>query len=508
MAIRLLIADVDGTLVTPEKVVTEQARKAVLGLRDHGVLFAVTSGRPPRGLASLVGPLELTAPLAAFNGGVFIKPDLKTVLAQRTIPPSVAKHVVDYLLRAGLDVWVYQGTEWFLRDPHAPRVARERSNVGFDPIVIRDLNGVLDAPIKIVGVSEHDPALLQRCEAELSEQLGVEASAVRSHRCYLDVTHPEANKGMVVREAAQLLNLPLDQVSAIGDMPNDLPMLRVAGLPIAMGNASPEVQAVARHVTRANDDEGFAHAVESFILGSPPLATTALGLPPRVRACVFGLDSVLTRPVALHAATWKRLFDGYLQRRAQALHEPFVPFDAADDYAVYIHGKPPTEAVTEFLASRGIELPARTVSLLAQQRDHLMLEVLREKGPEGLEGAARYLQAAREGGLRTVALCSNPRCQQILTAVGLGDSFDAVVVGELTSGLYVQAAKAAGVDTEEMAVLEDEVAGVSAARAAHAGYIVGIDRAGDARALRRGGADWITSDLTSLLSDERAGRML
>ena len=124
MNIKLVIADVDGTLVTKQKILTADTCAAVARLRSAGIEFAVTSGRPPRGMASLVGPLRLTRAIAAFNGGVFVKPDLTTVLARRTIPAAVGRAAVDRLLQAGLDVWVYQGNEWFIRRAAAPRVAR------------------------------------------------------------------------------------------------------------------------------------------------------------------------------------------------------------------------------------------------------------------------------------------------------------------------------------------------------------------------------------------------
>jgi Cof subfamily protein (haloacid dehalogenase superfamily) len=237
----------------------------------------------------LVTALDLTAPVAAFNGGMYVKADLKTVLAQRCVDPEVARVAVDYLLGAGLDVWVYRATDWFIANPDVPRVARERNNVGFDPVVIPDLHAVLDDPVKIVGVSL-DHTLVARAEAELGARLGPSASAARSQPFYLDVTHPEANKGMVVRGAARILRISTDEIATIGDMPNDIPMLTAAGLGIAMGNASPDVQQFARHVTRTNDEDGFAHAVDTFVLGSPPFARTPLGLPPRVRACLFGFD--------------------------------------------------------------------------------------------------------------------------------------------------------------------------------------------------------------------------
>lgn len=502
MAIKLLIADVDGTMVTQDKVLTARTCEAVARLRASGILFTITSGRPPRGMASLVAPLQLTAPVAGFNGGVYVMPDLKTVLLQRTIPSAVARQAVDYLLGAGLDVWVYTGSEWFLRDPKAFRVARERSNVGFDPTVIEDLHRVLEDPIKIVGISQ-DRELLARCEAELSARLGTDASAARSTSFYLDVTHPEANKGMVVREAARLFQLPLSQIAAIGDMPNDIPMLHAAGLAIAMGNGPAEVQRVARHVTRTNDEDGFAHAVETFILGEPPLSQTRLGLPPRVRACLFGLDGVLTQIANLHAKAWKELCDYYLRRRSQAAGQPFIPFDAVRDYSLYFDGKPPLEDIRAFLDSRGIELPANTVRALTERQGEVLVELLRRERVETYEGALRYVQAARADGLRTAVISESKHCSEILQSADIEELFDARVDGgALTPSSYLAAAQALGVGPEEVAVFEDEPAGVAAAREAHFAYVVGIDRLGQAAELRRHGADIVVTDPAALFVAE------
>jgi Cof subfamily protein (haloacid dehalogenase superfamily) len=265
--IKLLIADVDGTLVTPDKKLTERACTAVERLRTAGIRFAITSGRPPRGMAMLTRPLRLESPVAAFNGGMFVRPDLTTVIEQRTLPPAVAREAVDYLLVAGLDVWVYRGADWFIRNAGAPHVARENATVQFAPAVVDDLFGVLDGAVKIVGVSDEGP-LVARCEAELRRRLGTNASAARSQPYYLDITHPDANKGMVVRLASRFLGVPLEQIATIGDAPNDVLMFGVGGTSIAMGNASCEVQRTARHVTTANTEEGFANAVERFVLGA------------------------------------------------------------------------------------------------------------------------------------------------------------------------------------------------------------------------------------------------
>jgi Cof subfamily protein (haloacid dehalogenase superfamily)/HAD superfamily hydrolase (TIGR01509 family) len=442
--------------------------------------------------------------LAGFNGGVYVKPDLTTVLAQRTIPPAIAGQAVGYLLQAGLDVWVYQGSEWFLRDPKAFRVERERGNVGFDPIVIEDLYSVLDAPIKIVGVSE-DRALLERCEAELSERLGTDASAARSTPHYLDITHPEANKGMVVREAARLLQLPLDQVAAIGDMSNDIPMLSAAGVGIAMGNASDEVQRVARHVTLSNDEDGFAYAVDAFILGEPPLARTRLGLPPRTRACIFGLEGVLTQAADLHAKAWKQLCDYYLRRRAQSLGQPFIPFHPVRDYSLHFDGKPPMEGLRSFLVSRGIDLREHTVRALIDRKGEILNELLRHERAEIYEGTVHYVQAARAAGLRTAAVSTSRHCTEILLSAGIANLFDARVDGDgmPTPNVYLSAAEALGIDSEEAAVLEDNPAAVAAARAGHFAYVVGVDRLGSQEdELRHLGADIVVADPAALFEED------
>jgi Cof subfamily protein (haloacid dehalogenase superfamily) len=264
--IRLLVADVDGTLVTRDKVLTARACEAAARLRAAGVALAVTSGRPPRGMSMLVGRLGLTTPIAAFNGGMFVHPDLTTVIEQHTLPPAVAREVADTLRAAGLDVWVYRGADWIIRDAGAPHVAREQSTVQFAPTVVGDVYGALDGAVKIVGVSD-DVALVARAEAELRARVGAHVSAARSEPYYVDVTHPLANKGMVVRFEAQALHVALDEVAAIGDMPTDVLMFGLAGTSIAMGNATSDVQRTARHVTTSNEDDGFARAVDAFVLG-------------------------------------------------------------------------------------------------------------------------------------------------------------------------------------------------------------------------------------------------
>jgi Cof subfamily protein (haloacid dehalogenase superfamily) len=262
--ISLVLADVDGTLLTAEKVLTPRATAAVKALQTAGIAFAITSGRPPRGMAMLIDPLALRTPIAGFNGGLFVKPDM-TILEEHLLPAGVAGRALEHILRSGMDVWFYSGKDWLVRDPSAPHVAREQRTVGFPPTIVGNFKDVLGSTVKIVGVSD-DLDLVARCEKDLQDLLGAEASASRSQPYYLDVTHPAANKGTVVTTLSKLLAVPTSEIATIGDMPNDVLMFRKSGLSIAMGNASPEVQAQAALVTDSNEDEGFAKAIERLIL--------------------------------------------------------------------------------------------------------------------------------------------------------------------------------------------------------------------------------------------------
>jgi Cof subfamily protein (haloacid dehalogenase superfamily) len=263
--VRLLVADVDGTLVTHEKQLTDRARQAVQHLHEARVAFAIVSGRPPRGMERFVAPLALAVPMAAFNGGALVSPDL-SILEERCLPGEVVQSIVRMVLGHGLDVWVYRHSEWLLRDPHAPHAEREQRTVGFAPTVTRSFDDVASGVIKIVAVSDDPPALAQ-VEARLREGLADKVSAARSQPYYLDITHPSANKGTVVRRLSERLAVPREQIATIGDMPNDVMMFTESGLSIAMGNASADVQRAARHVTTTNENEGFATAVDRFVLG-------------------------------------------------------------------------------------------------------------------------------------------------------------------------------------------------------------------------------------------------
>jgi Cof subfamily protein (haloacid dehalogenase superfamily) len=264
MAIRMLLADVDGTLVTQDKVLTDRAIAAAGKLKQAGILFAITSGRPPRGMSMLIEPLGLSTPIAAFNGGVFVRPDM-SVIEQRVLPGSVTPAVIGLLDAHGVDVWVYRGADWFVRNPHGPHVARETWTVKFDPTPVGSFAPVSDGVAKVVGVSD-DYDAVQRAVDAARERFGDHVSAARSQPYYGDITHPDANKGAVARYLARTYEIPAEEIATIGDQPNDVLMFAHSGLSIAMGNASPEVQRAARRVTASNQDEGFANAVERYVL--------------------------------------------------------------------------------------------------------------------------------------------------------------------------------------------------------------------------------------------------
>ena len=285
--ISLLLADVDGTLVDSRKQLTARARAAIEALAAAGIGFAVTSGRPPRGMKMIAEAVRLTAPIAAFNGGTLVKPDTFEVIESLTLPREVAETLIARIAEHGLDVWVYAGLEWYLRDANAPHREKEERTVQFPPTVVPDFSKALAAGVaKIVGVSD-DPELIAWVDQLVQGEFAGAAhckqsnaprqhdaacpaapsvSAALSQPYYLDVTHPKANKGSVVEMLTRTLNVPAGEIATIGDQPNDVLMFVKSGFSIAMGQANDEVKRSASRVTAGLDDEGFAKAVEDFIL--------------------------------------------------------------------------------------------------------------------------------------------------------------------------------------------------------------------------------------------------
>lgn len=264
---RLVLADVDGTMVTHEKVLTEAAKAAARELKEAGIKLAITSGRPPRGMAMLIEPLHLTSAIAGFNGGALVRPDL-TLIECHALDPAVAADALRLILDKGLDAWVYTESQWLIRNSDAPHVARERNTVKFDPEIVAEFTDEhLSRSIKIVGVSD-DFARVAACEKAAQEALDGRASATRSQPYYLDVTHPQANKGAVVEALAKLSHISPKEIATIGDGPNDVLMFKKSGFSIAMDNASGEVKAQADAQTDSNESEGFAKAMRKYFLSA------------------------------------------------------------------------------------------------------------------------------------------------------------------------------------------------------------------------------------------------
>ena len=262
--VRLLLADVDGTLVTPDKLLTDRAVDAVRRLGEAGILFAITSGRPPRGMSMLIEPLDIKTPIAAFNGGLLVNRDM-SVVEQRVVPEELVVPVADLIGSFRLDTWVYRGADWYVPDPQGSHVARESRTVRFEPKVMTSLDGLTSDVAKLVGVSD-DLDAVARASSAAHDRFGDHVTAARSQPYYLDITHPEANKGAVARYLSAKYRIPPQAIATIGDMPNDVLMFAHSGLSIAMGNASLEVQRAARRITASNEEEGFASAVDRFIL--------------------------------------------------------------------------------------------------------------------------------------------------------------------------------------------------------------------------------------------------
>jgi len=211
----------------------------------------------------LVEPLGLTTPLAAFNGGLIVAPDMSVVRAQ-TIPDAIVPEAVGLLTEHGLDAWIYSGADWLVREGDVAHVAREAATVAFEPTRVKTFDGV-GSVAKIVGVTDDTDRIAAATDA-VRERFGDHISAAQSQPYYLDITHPKANKGAVAIYLSEHLGIDTEQLATIGDMPNDVLMFAHSGLSIAMGNASAEVQRAARRATASNDDEGFAQAMERFVL--------------------------------------------------------------------------------------------------------------------------------------------------------------------------------------------------------------------------------------------------
>jgi Cof subfamily protein (haloacid dehalogenase superfamily) len=262
----LVVSDVDGTLVTRDKVLTERTIAAVRRLHEGGIAFSICSSRPPFGLRMMVEPLALKLPFGGYNAGAIVEPDL-TMVEQKLIPSEAAREAVEAFRRNRVDCWLFVGNEWLVTNPNGAHVAHETRTVQTPPTVVPEFTDVhLAAAGKIVGPSD-DHALVARLADQLQGALAGRANVARSQPYYCDVIPPGIDKGRLVELLARRLGVPQAEILVLGDMENDLEMFRKAGFAVAMGNASDAVKRLAQGTTLSNEEEGFARAIERYVLG-------------------------------------------------------------------------------------------------------------------------------------------------------------------------------------------------------------------------------------------------
>jgi Cof subfamily protein (haloacid dehalogenase superfamily) len=262
--VTLVISDVDGTLVTSDKVLTARNRAAVASLAGYGIPFTIISSRPPFGMRMLIEPLQLRLPIAAFNGGVLAMPDL-TVLERRRIGREAVREALACFRSCDVDVWLFTEDNWLLRNPNGAYVEHEVRTVQAQPVLVDSFDPYLEQAVKLVGVST-DVDRLTRCEARAKSVLEGLATVARSQPYYLDITPPGIDKGVAADELMRRCGVDPADVVTIGDMDNDVPMFRRSGFSIAMGNGSAAAKQAAQAVIGSNDQDGFAEAVERLIL--------------------------------------------------------------------------------------------------------------------------------------------------------------------------------------------------------------------------------------------------
>ncbi len=263
--IRLVISDVDGTLVDPDKQLTPATIAAVRRLHDAGIAFTLVSARPVSGVVDLGRALDVTMPMAAFNGGATFTAD-GNIVGEHLVPADIARETVAMARDAGLGLWVFADGKWYADDADGPHSQSERRASAQEPVQTDDFGPLLDRVAKLTFVSD-DPATINPLATAMKDRFGDTATIALSQPYYLDVTALKANKGVAVETLAEQAGIPLSAVAVIGDMHNDLPMFAKAGVSIAMGQAPDDVRSAADHVTRSNAEDGVAHAIDTIILG-------------------------------------------------------------------------------------------------------------------------------------------------------------------------------------------------------------------------------------------------
>jgi len=262
-AIRLLVSDVDGTLVDKEKKVTAATVDAVARLRDRDAGFTIISARPRSGMMPIAETLDIDGPMGAFNGGILFTRD-GTVLERHAIDPAVARGMMALAAGKAVDRWVFADDVWYASTDRGDHVDSERKASNQSPVVTDDFDRLLDSADKITFVSDDEALLASMHDA--AADFAARATIVQSQTYYLDVTALAANKGDGITALARAYDVDLAAIAAIGDQYNDVPMLKVAGYSVAMGNAPAGVQDHADDVTAANDADGVAQAIDQYII--------------------------------------------------------------------------------------------------------------------------------------------------------------------------------------------------------------------------------------------------
>lgn len=266
--IRLVVSDIDGTLIGPDKAIAPSTRDAVRALGEAGIALCLVSSRSAEGILRYHRELALDTPFGALNGGMIVNPDGE-IVSHLVLPESCTVSACDTLSVHRVDTWLFRDRDWLIRDPGAYYVEHERRSVGIEPVVVPDLRPYMAGVGKIMAASSNY-ALLERMEVEIGAMLKGQASVHRSSDYYLDITNKDANKGFAARMLAERMGIAMEEVACIGDMSNDVPMLSIAGLGIAMGNASADVSAHAHVTTGRHDADGWAHAMQQYVLPRAP----------------------------------------------------------------------------------------------------------------------------------------------------------------------------------------------------------------------------------------------
>ena len=263
-AIRLVISDVDGTLVRKDKSLSPQVIAAVHRLREAGIAFTLISARPVSGVLPLVAPLGIDIPVAAINGGIVFRPD-GSVITEHRIDPDVVRGMFALAEGVAVDRWVFADNRWYASSLDGVHVEHERVASNQEPILRDDFSDLYDRADKVTFVSDDAPVLKELASRGVA-QFGARATIGQSQTYYLDVTDTHANKGDGIAELAQILGIDLAQVAVFGDMDNDVAMFRRAGLSVAMGQAPDTVKSAAAFISTSNEQDGVAHAIDAFVL--------------------------------------------------------------------------------------------------------------------------------------------------------------------------------------------------------------------------------------------------